>query len=167
MRTPPGIRHRGVRVSEDAASAAPETHVESRSPFLHALPNTGILLAIAAVSWVLFFRDDEALLFAWIPLIFAAVGWYVHGLLLRVFPPRSRWAAAWCAVAAAYVGLGVGLFLLSPGAPQLLFGGLLTFTVFGGFVMVGAVAMLTWPLLCIRPPHRPAPLAEGEPPYPV
>lgn len=154
-------------MSEDAASAAPETYVESRSPFLHALRNTGILLAIAAVAWALFFRDEDMLLFAWIPLIFAAIGWYVHGLLLRVFPPRSRWAAAWRAIAAAYVGLGVGLFLLSPGAPQLLFGGLLTFTVFGGFIVVGAVAMRTWPLLGIRSPHRRDPLAEDEPPYPV
>ncbi|MGQ2914565.1 hypothetical protein [Microbacterium aurantiacum] len=101
-------------MSEDAASAAPETIVESRSPFFHALLNTGILLAIAAVVWAVFLRDDDAFLFAWIPLIFAAIGWYVHGLLLRVFPPRSRWAAAWRAIAAAYVGLGVGLFLLSP-----------------------------------------------------
>lgn len=154
-------------MSDDAASAARETHVVSRSPFLHALLNTGILLVIAAVAWAVFFRDDDVLLFAWIPLIFAAIGWYVHGLLLRVFPPRSRWAAAWQAIAAAYVGLGVGLFLLSPGAPQLLFGGLLMFTVFGGFVVVGAVAMLTWPLLGIRSPHRRDPLAEDEPPYPV
>lgn len=115
----------------------------------------------------MFLRDEDMLLFAWIPLIFAAIGWYVHGLLLRVFPPRSRWAAAWRAIAAAYVGLGGGLFLLSPGAPQLLFGGLLTFTVFGGFVVVGAVAMLTWPLLGIRSPHRDDPLAADEPPYPV
>ncbi|GAA0501692.1 hypothetical protein GCM10009532_28040 [Microbacterium aurantiacum] len=156
-----------VRVSEDAASDASETEVVSRSPFLHALLNTGILVAGAAVAWAVFLRDDDALLFAWIPLIFAAIGWYVHGLLLRVFPPRSRWAAAWRAIAAAYVGLGVGLFLLSPGAPQLLFGGLLTFTVFGGFIVVGAVAMLTWPLLGIRSPHRVDPLAEDEPPYPV
>ncbi|ANG86213.1 hypothetical protein [Microbacterium aurantiacum] len=154
-------------MSNDAASAARETHVASRSPFLHALLNTGILLAIAAVAWAVFLRDDDVLLFAWIPLIFAAVGWYVHGLLLRVFPPRSRWGAALRAIAAAYVGLGVGLFLLSPGAPQLLFGGLLMFTAFGGFVVVGAVAMLTWPLLGIRSPHRRDPLAEDEPPYPV
>lgn len=154
-------------MSEGAASAAPETKVESRSPFLHALLNTGILLAIAAVAWVVFLRDGDMLLFVWIPLIFAAIGWYVHGLLLRIFPPRSRWAAAWRAIAAAYVGLGVGLFVLSPGAPQLLFGGLLTFTVFGGFVVVGAVAMLTWPLLGIRSPRRGDPLAEDEPPYPV
>ncbi|WP_431778479.1 hypothetical protein [Microbacterium aurantiacum] len=153
-------------MSEYAAGAAPVTHTVSRSPFLHALLNTGILLGIAAVAWAVFLRDD-ALLFAWIPLVFAAVGWYVHGLLLRIFPPRSRWAAAWRAIAAAYVGLGVGLFLLSPGAPQLLFGGLLTFTVFGGFVAVGAVAMLTWPLLGIRAPHRVDPLAADEPPYPV
>lgn len=113
----------------------------------------------------MFLRDDDMLLFAWIPLMF--IGWYVHGLLLRVFPPRSRWAAAWRAIGAAYVGLGVGLFLLSPGTPQLLFGGLLTFTVFGGFVVVGAVAMLTWPLLGIRSPNRRDPLAEDEPPYPV
>lgn len=154
-------------MSEDAASATPEAKVESRSPFLHALLNTGILLAIAAAAWAVFLRDDDVLLVVWIPLIFAAIGWYVHGLLLRVFPPRSRWAAAWRAIAAAYVGLGVGLFLLSPGAPQLLFGGLLTFTVFGGFVVVGAVAMLTWPLLGIRSPHRVDPLAEDEPPYRV
>ncbi|MEV8272287.1 hypothetical protein [Microbacterium sp. NPDC077184] len=153
--------------AEDAASDTSETEVVSRSPFLHALLNTGILLAIAAVAWAVFLRDDDVLLFAWIPLVFAAIGWYVHGLLLRVFPPRSRWAAAWRAIAAAYVGLGVGLFLLSPGAPQLLFGGLLTFTVFGGFVVVGAVAMLTWPLLGIRSPHRVDPLAADEPPYPV
>ncbi|GAA3013114.1 hypothetical protein [Microbacterium aurantiacum] len=101
-------------MSDETASAAPEAAVVSRSPFLHALLNTGILLAIAAAAWALFFRDDDVLLFAWIPLIFAAIGWYVHGLLLRVFPPRSRWAAAWRAIAAAYVGLGVGLFLLSP-----------------------------------------------------
>lgn len=152
---------------EDAASAAPEAETVSRSPFLHALMNTGILLAVAAVVWAVFLRDDDVLLFAWIPLIFATIGWYVHGLLLRVSPPRSRWAAAWRAIAAAYVGLGVGLFLLSPGAPQLVFGGLLMFTVFGGFVVVGAVAMLTWPLLGIRSPHRGDPLAADEPPYPV
>lgn len=154
-------------MSEDAASATPETNVVGRRPFLHALLNTGILLGVAAVVWALFVRDDDVFLFAWIPLVFAAIGWYVHGLLLRVFPPRSRWSAAWRAIAAAYVGLGVGLFLLSPGTPQLLFGGLLTFTVFGGFVVVGAVAMLTWPLLGIRSPHRRDPLAEDEPPYPV
>lgn len=154
-------------MSEDPASAAPDSHAVSRSPFLHALLNTGILLAIAAVVWAVFLRDDDVLLFAWIPLVFAAIGWYAHGLLLRVFPPRSRRAAAWRAIAAAYVGLGVGLFLLSPGAPQLLFGGLLTFTVSGGFIVVGAVAMLAWPLLGIRSPHRRDPLAEHEPPYPV
>ncbi|WP_435527496.1 hypothetical protein [Microbacterium aurantiacum] len=154
-------------MSDQAASAAPEAEVASRSPFLHALLNTGILLAITAVAWAVFLRDGDMLLLAWIPLIFAAIGWYVHGLLLRVFPPRSRWAAAWRAIAAAYLGLGIGLFLLSPGAPQLLFGGLLMFTVFGGFVVVGAVAMLTWPLHGPRSPHRRDPLAEDEPPYPV
>ena len=34
-------------------------------------------------------------------------------------------------------------------------------------IATGAVAMLTWPLLGIRSPHRRDPLAEDEPPYPV
>lgn len=37
-------------MSENAASATPETNVVSRRPFLHALLNTGILLAITAVA---------------------------------------------------------------------------------------------------------------------
>lgn len=104
----------------------------------------GILAAIALAVATLLGADP-----AWYGMLLVCVlaGIVAHVLLLRGWPPVSRWSCVGRAILAAYAGAGGGMLVLAPTSPGIAVIAIVVFTLVGGFAVTGAIAYVCAPLL--------------------